>query len=163
MKNYKRSQKLAYLDIETSWKGTISVIGIYRSEIGTKQLVAPDMPPEILRKLLDDTSVIFTYNGSRFDLPVIKRFMGVDIESDFNHHDLMYDCWAQNLYGGLKKVERTLGIGRDTEGIDGIAAMNLWDRFIKYDDEESLEILLRYNKEDIENLEILALKLGVLK
>jgi len=38
----------------------------------------------------------------------------------------MFDCWKENLYGGLKKVEEKLGIERLSKGIDGIEAMRLW-------------------------------------
>jgi uncharacterized protein len=75
----------------------------------------------------------------------------------------MHDCWAKNLYGGLKKVEMTLGIHRDTEGMNGVDAMKLWEKHHREKDAGALEILLRYNREDIENLEILARKLGLIK
>jgi uncharacterized protein YprB with RNaseH-like and TPR domain len=88
--------------------------------------------------------------------------MQLDLEKRFLHRDLMYDCWAQSLYGGLKKVEIRLGIHRDTEGVDGIEAMRLWERFRRQTEMEALEVLLRYNREDVENLEALALKLGIL-
>ena len=38
----------------------------------------------------------------------------------------MYDCRKRKLVGGLKGVERTLGIHRDTEGVNGLQAMRLW-------------------------------------
>ena len=34
---------LAFLDIETSWQRTITIIGIYRPGSGTTQLVAPNI------------------------------------------------------------------------------------------------------------------------
>ena len=40
----------------------------------------------------------------------------------------------------------------DIEGINGIQAMRLWERHRRTGDHEALETLLRYNREDCENL-----------
>jgi len=161
----------AFLDIETSWQKTITVIGIYRSGEGTAQLVAPDIRRGRLLELLSGVETLFTYNGGRFDLPVIQAHLGLDLARALRHRDLMFDCWKKRLKGGLKAVERTLGIHRDSEGVDGLQAMNLWAAHQRSCAPlrppapaccEPLEILLRYNREDCENLETLASKLGVL-
>jgi uncharacterized protein len=151
----------AFLDIETSWERTITIIGIYRSEEGTTQLIAPRIERRALLEALDGVDLLFTYNGTSFDLPVIERRLGISLAKHLPHRDLMYDCWKRKLKGGLKGVERTLGIHRDTEGVNGLQAMNLWAAH-QQGDSEALELLLRYNKEDCENLEILAYKLGLL-
>ena len=151
----------AFLDIETSWERTITVIGIYKSGEGTTQLIAPQIERGALLDALDGVDLLFTYNGTRFDLPVIERWLGISLVKHLRHRDLMYDCWKRKLTGGLKGVERTLGIHRDTEGVNGLQAMNLWTAY-QQGNSEALELLLRYNKEDCENLEILAQKLGVL-
>lgn len=150
-----------FLDIETSWEGDITVIGIYTPGNGTVQLVGPKVTAANLRAALHGAGIIYTYNGSRFDLPVMHRRLGIDLKAQFVHHDLMYDCWKNNLYGGLKKVEQLLGIGRDTEGLGGTDAMNLWQTYVEQDDKAALELLLRYNREDIENLAIVAEKLSL--
>ena len=152
----------AFLDIETSWERTITIIGIYRSGAGTVQLVAPDINRLALLDALKGAEQLFTYNGTGFDLPVIELWLGITLAHYLPHRDLMYDCWKRKLKGGLKSVERTLGIHRDTEGVNGLQAMHLWAAHQK-GDAEALELLLRYNKEDCENLEILAHKIGVLK
>jgi len=151
----------AFLDIETSWERTITIIGIYRSGEGTTQLIAPKIEREALLRALDGVERLFTYNGTGFDLPVIEKWLGIALTRHVPHRDLMYDCWKRKLKGGLKGVERTLGIHRDTVGVDGLQAMNLWAAY-RQGDAEALELLLRYNKEDCENLEILAHKIGVL-
>ena len=73
----------------------------------------------------------------------------------------MYDCWKYNLKGGLKVVERKLGIGRNLEGIDGFVAVRLWSDYVNGNDEDALNTLLEYNKEDVVNLRILRQKLWV--
>jgi uncharacterized protein len=152
----------AFLDIETSWERTITIIGIYRGGVGTTQLIAPEINRAALLQAMDGIERIFTYNGTGFDLPVIERWLGVKLTSLAPHRDLLYDCRKRKLVGGLKGVERTLGIHRDTEGVDGLQAMKLWAAY-QCGDSEALELLLRYNREDCENLEILAHKIGVLE
>jgi uncharacterized protein YprB with RNaseH-like and TPR domain len=149
----------AYLDIETSFGGEITVVGIFRPPDHLIQLVGDEANWTNLWNALDGVTTILTYNGSRFDLPVIKRAVKLDLNKYFSCRDLMYECWDKNLYGGLKRVEEQLGIHRVSKGIDGLEAMRLWERFRLYADEESLRILLEYNREDVVNLITLEEKL----
>jgi uncharacterized protein YprB with RNaseH-like and TPR domain len=152
----------AYLDIETtglSWfYHDITVIGIYladRSGGSMVQLVGEEVTEENLLHALEGVDTIFTYNGSRFDLPFIYNLLGVDLTAMFQHHDLMYDCWQNNLYGGFKAVEQQLGIRRQLKGIDGLEAVRLWWRYRDYFDQDALALLLEYNREDVVNLKTL--------
>ena len=149
----------AYLDIETSFSGKITVIGIYHKSDSLLQLVGDDITPHNLMSSLDTISTIVTYNGTRFDLPVIKNRLGTDLKEHFLSLDLMYECWRQNLYGGLKKVEEQLGITRKSQGIDGWEAMQLWERYVHSNDLQALHTLLNYNREDVLNLPILEKRL----
>ena len=156
----------AYLDIETtglSPSGSeITVIGIHickGEEESFVQLVGRDIDADSLLEALDGVQVIHTYNGSRFDLPFIHRKLGVNLEEIFAHRDLMYDCWKNNLRGGLKSVECQLGIDRSSVGIDGLEAVRLWWRYVETFDLDALNILLKYNKEDVQNLKVLKEKL----
>ena len=72
----------------------------------------------------------------------------------------MYECWQRNLYGGLKEVERKLGIKRKLTGIDGKIAVVLWHNYKFYRDKSSLTTLLEYNKEDVSNLMLVRHKLN---
>lgn len=153
----------AYVDVETDEDQWITVVGIFRPDRGNRQWVRPDLPADEMKAFLDGVETVFSYNGARFDLPLIKDQLKLDIAGHFEHRDLMHDCWANNLYGGLKKVEMTLGIHRDTEGMNGVDAIKLWEKHHREKDAEALEVLLRYNREDVENLEILARKLGLIK
>lgn len=149
----------AYLDIETSFNGNITVVGILRQGKGFVQLVQDKIILHSIEDALRDMDTICTYNGNKFDLPVIKRELGLDLRQKFKSHDLMYDCWRLNLYGGLKRVEERLGIVRQSKGIDGMEAMRLWQRYERYGDMDSLNRLLFYNREDVENLVVLEQKL----
>lgn len=151
----------AYLDIETTglslFCDRVTVVGISIGEGGAEvvQLVWPNITAELLHKALRGVEVIYTYNGSRFDLPFIQSQAGIDLSQDFVHHDLMYDCWTNRLYGGLKVVESMLGIPRTLKEIDGKEAVRLWERYERDQDQDALRILLEYNKEDVVNLKAL--------
>ncbi|MBI5967813.1 MAG: ribonuclease H-like domain-containing protein [Deltaproteobacteria bacterium] len=141
-----------YLDIETSFGGEITIVGIFRPPDRLVQLVGEEVNWTNLWNVLEGVTEILTYNGSRFDLPVIKRVVGLDLNKYFECRDLMYHCWEKNLYGGLKRVEEQLGIERASKGIDGLEAMRLWERFRIYGDEKALQALLEYNRDDVINL-----------
>lgn len=158
----------AYLDIETTglsrFYDDITVIGIYRCN-GTDseliQLVGEQATRDNLLKALEGVNIIYTYNGSRFDLPFIDASLGVDLEAKFYHHDLMYDCWRNNLYGGFKSVEQQLGIARQLQGIGGLEAIWLWWEYQNGYDQNALNLLLQYNKEDVVNLKTLRERLAM--
>jgi len=158
----------AYLDIETTSlspsDGELTVVGIYldRGKIESFiQLVGEEISAPRLLEALEEVQVLYTYNGGRFDLPYIQAKLGIDLTKHCLHHDLMYDCWRRNLYGGLKEVERRLGIERKSAGIDGYMAVRLWLNYKLYDDEKALLTLLGYNREDALNLKALRQKLKV--
>jgi len=156
----------AYLDIETtglsSFYDDITVVGIYlANDTGNRlvQLVGGDVTRVNLLRTLRCVDTIYTYNGSRFDLPFINLRLGVNLREHFHHRDLMYDCWSNNLYGGFKSVERQLGILRRVRGIGGAEAVILWSRYQIDHDRKALDLLLEYNREDVVNLMTLRGKL----
>jgi len=145
----------AYLDIETTFSGSISVIGIYRPDAGTTQLVGGGVSDLNLYRALAEVDTIVTFNGSSFDLPMIRKRLLADLKAEFAHRDLLYICRRQGLRGGLKVVEQRLGIARATAGITGWDAPRLWSRFERYGDRAALDTLLAYNYEDVVNLAVL--------
>ena len=156
----------AYLDIETtglcSFYDEITVIGICLANSTEKrlvQLVGIDATGDNLLRTLRCVDTIYTYNGSRFDLPFINFRLGVNLKDHFHHRDLMHDCWRNNLYGGFKAVERQLNIPRRLRGITGAEAVVLWWRYQIGRDKKALDLLLEYNKEDVVNLITLRRKL----
>lgn len=142
----------AYLDIETTWQRTISVIGIYLPQRGTIQLVGAGVSDVNLYAALAGVETIFTFNGASFDLPIIYKALGADLKREFMHCDLLRECRRQNLRGGLKIVEQKIGIARSTYGLDGRDALRLWQAYESYNDQAALDLLLRYNRDDIINL-----------
>jgi uncharacterized protein YprB with RNaseH-like and TPR domain len=152
----------AYLDIETTGLSPIdcmvTVVGIYicnGEDTRVIQLVGKDIRADGLIEALEGVRIIHTYNGKRFDLPFIHYCIGVDLSRIYPHHDLMYDCWSKNLYGGLKAVERQLGIERRLKDVNGYEAVRLWWKYVDSFDLEALNKLLEYNREDVVNLRVL--------
>ena len=157
----------AYLDIETTGLSRkscdITVVGIAVEKAG--QIIPSYQMDTItadwILKTLEGVDEMYTYNGSRFDLPFIKGKLGLDLKNQIKHTDLMYACWKQDLKGGLKAVEKKIGIKRQLTDIDGYMAVVLWWRYKNNNDINALQTLLKYNEEDVVNLRILRKKLGV--
>ena len=160
----------AYLDIETTGlypqQDNITVIGIYFCDGNEGQLVQlynSSLNCEALLKAMEGTDNIYTYNGERFDLPFIQASLGPDLSRMHSHTDLMFDCWKHNLKGGFKAVLRRLGIDRETEGLSGLHAIWLWEQYCKQNDQSALELLLKYNRDDVVNLKQLKDSLAELR
>ncbi|MFC2021547.1 ribonuclease H-like domain-containing protein [Chloroflexota bacterium] len=152
----------AYLDIETTGLSAtdcmVTVVGMYvcnGEDVKVVQLVGKDITADSLLEALYGVKIIHTYNGSRFDLPFIHRCLGINLKLIFPHRDLMFDCRKNNLYGGLKAVERQLGIERRLKDMNGWEAVRLWWKYVETSDLEALNKLLEYNKEDVVNLKTL--------
>ena len=144
-----------YLDVETTYQGKLTVIGLHHEALGTVQLVGADITAANLEAVLPLAICVYTYNGDRFDLPIIARELGVDLRNRYRSVDLMKLCQRARLYGGLKRVEEQLGITRQLTGVSGKDAVALWYQHQKTGCPESLEKLLAYNREDVENLKCL--------
>ena len=156
----------AYLDIETTGLSPgdciVTVVGMYichGEDARVVQLVGKDVTTKHILGALEGASMIHTYNGSRFDLPFIHCCLGVDLNRLFPHRDLMYDCWRKKLYGGLKAVERQLGIERRLKDMNGWEAVRLWWKYVDSFDLKALDKLIEYNKEDVVNLKTLKARL----
>jgi len=158
----------AYLDIETTglsrYDCDLTVIGVAlekERKIEVIQLIEDDLYEQRLLEVLGGVDEIYSYNGSRFDLPFIEAKLRLDLKQCFKHTDLMYDCWRHNLKGGLKVVERKLGIDRKLKDVDGYVAVQLWWDYVNNGNQQALKNLLKYNEEDVVNLRVLRRKLGV--
>lgn len=120
----------------------------------TETLVADeDLTRETVARELDSADLLVSFNGARFDVPFLETAFDLSIETP--HLDLMYPCRKAGLTGGLKAIERELGIGREEEGVDGREAVRLWHAYER-GDEAALDRLVRYNRDDTRNLAILA-------
>jgi len=159
----------AYLDIETTGfrpsNGDITVIGIYLEKGGRKEFVSlidNDINPIRLGEIFKGIDLIYTYNGSTFDLPFIQAKLGLDITRCCKHIDLMKECHERGIYGGLKETERKFGITRKWD-VHGREAVALWYKYKYEGNKEALNTLLEYNKEDVVNLSQIKRKLAEMR
>lgn len=149
------SSRLAYIDIETTGQGAysdITTIGVYadgRAKVFVRGINLDEFPTAT-----EHHDIFVTYNGASFDVPFLRREFGDSFEMAANI-DLRYVLGALGYKGGLKLVEKKLGLSRPTElqGVDGFEAVLLWQRWKNRENTAALSKLIRYNLEDIVNLE----------
>ena len=142
----------AYLDIETCAGGQVTVVGVYREDRGFRQLVGGEITDVAVWEALEGVDTLCTYNGERFDLPILERETRLDLRSHFCSLDLLCECRRVGLKGGLKRMEERFGIARATRGMNGWDAVSLWARYETQGDQNALALLLEYNREDVMNL-----------
>ena len=96
--------------------------------------------------------LVVTFNGSQFDVPFLRAHFP-QARLDQAHIDLRFVLASLGYRGGLKMVERSLGLERDQaiQGVDGFEAVRLWHRF-RRGDRGALEKLVLYNLTDVVNL-----------
>ncbi len=153
-------EECVFLDIETSGMGRhddVTVIGLYDG-LDTKSMVKGiNLNYNILRNELRKYKLIVTFNGATFDIPFInKRYAGV--LPNIPNFDLRVACRRIGLRGGLKEVEKGLGIRRSKviEKMYGGDALLLWRMFKASGDDYYLRLLVEYNEEDVFNLKKIA-------
>jgi len=146
-----------FLDIETCYNnGQITVIGMYDGKDTKTMIRGANFSRELLLDELNKHSMLITFNGRSFDIPLLEKYFGIKIE--IPHLDLRHLCARIGLRGGLKQIEKQLGITRakDVQNVTGADAAKLWDIFIATGDEYYLDLLIKYNEEDIINLKPIA-------
>ncbi len=147
----------AYVDIETTglaWpEGCITTIALYDGDSVRTYVQGVNL--EAFADDILDYGLLVTWNGRGFDAPILRRALRIPL--DMAHLDLLPVFRALGLRGGLKAVEKTLGLDRDgLDGVDGWAAVRLWRAYERSGDPEVLETLLAYNVADVLSLEYLA-------
>lgn len=108
---------------------------------------------ENFRDIISNYSMIVTFFGHGFDIPVLqRRFPG--LRMDQIHLDLCPALRKVGFKGGLKRIEKHLGIKRssETEGLTGYDAVKLWRSYYRMRNDDALETLIAYNREDCVNL-----------
>lgn len=146
-----------FFDIETTgldrYRNRVTTVSCYRNGQVTTLVRGEDLTADRLRREFDQADLLATFNGARFDVPFVETEFDMDVTTP--HLDLMYPCRKLGLSGGLKPIERELGIERDLPEVDGREAVRLWHRY-ESGDQSALERLIEYNREDTVNLQRLA-------
>lgn len=140
-----------FLDIEIDSYGKISVVGISNYYQTNQFVQSINLNKKILEDELQKYKLMISFNGSVFDLPKLKKQLQLNI--NFPHIDLYHLCARLGLKGGLKEIERQLNLKRPAH-LRG-NPVDLWKAFHASGDREYLELLLEYNREDVENLKLI--------
>ncbi len=152
--------RTAYLDIETdglSSEATVTVVGVHKGNETTTLVRDRGLNPESLERALEGCKLLVTFNGSSFDIPILGYHFPFSVPN-VPHFDLRHACSRVGLKGGLKNIERRLGMARpkEVDYVTGEQAVYLWNLWERKGRENALKLLTRYNAEDTENLKPLA-------
>lgn len=151
---------VAFLDIETtgiSYRSPITVVGIFDGTRMHTLVRGQNLTRTNLEGILSKVSMMVTFNGSSFDVPMIQtQFPGV--VPSIPHIDLKHTLRRLGHTGGLKRIERELDIERDrrVEYMTGEDAVYLWRLWERQGKKNALDLLVEYNTEDCRNLKALA-------
>ncbi len=151
-------ERAVFLDIEInglSFYSDITVVGVYGCSNNKMVSLVKGMnlTQYTLGQALKDAGIIVTFNGSSFDLPFIRRQFPLTLP-EVPHFDLRFGARKLGLSGGLKALEKTLGITRDfeVENLAGEDALIYWRMWKKDGNKKALRLLRKYNREDVMNL-----------
>ena len=151
---------VGYLDIETDGLDRDSEVTVVTVHSGSDTITlvnGDDLCSESLSEAMENVSMLVTFNGRCFDVPTL-RCSFPDVDLDLPHFDLRFGCKDIGMTGGLKNIERSIGLERseDIADVDGLEAVRLWKRWTNAGDKESLRRLVEYNRADTVNLATLA-------
>jgi uncharacterized protein YprB with RNaseH-like and TPR domain len=146
--------RAVYLDIETSVgqheADEITLIGLYDGH--NVQTFVNGVNLNEFEIGIAPYEIVVTFNGSLFDLPVIRRHFPHIVLPPV-HIDLRFFLRRLGYRGGLKTIEKTFSLSRasEIEGMTGYDAVKLWKAY-EYGDRSALERLIQYNTADIVHL-----------
>ena len=155
----------SYFDIETSGLEADSIVTLVCCfhEGRPLRFMADENLDDFL-DLLEEVRLLVSFNGASFDVPrVLARFHIPVLPCP--HVDLRWLCHHAGWRGGLKKIERALGLRRppDLEGLGGAEAVGLWQAWSGLGDEKAKRTLERYCSADTVMLKVLAGKICALQ
>jgi uncharacterized protein YprB with RNaseH-like and TPR domain len=153
--------RATYFDIETNgmnYGDNITLIICYHKKRVYQFLNGDNL--DAFLDFLDDVSLLVSFNGTSFDIPMIENYFRIP-KLKIAHLDLRWLAYHVGLKGGLKKIEKKLGIQRSeaVDGLDGMDAIYLWIEWKNNQNQNSLDRLIEYCTYDVISLETLAKKI----
>ena len=148
--------RAAFLDIETTGlnlPATVTVVGITVGRDHTPLVRGINLSKDAIERALRPARILVTFNGGSFDLPALRMaFPGLKL--DMPHIDIRHLAPRAGIRGGLKKVERILGIqrAREIKMLCSHDAVYLWRIWERKQSGNALRLLIDYNRADVENL-----------
>ena len=149
--------RAVYLDIETNSFGEITVVGLYGQGLYTSLIRGESLTWLRLKDEFSRYALLVTFCGSTFDLPMLRAHFP-DLPLGQPHLDLCSVGKQLGYRGGLKAIERAMGIERSPElqGLTGHDAVQHWNRWRHRRDDDARRLLVAYNEADCVNLRPLA-------
>ena len=145
-----------YLDIETTGLfprcDEVTVVGVFDGNNYEALVASRNLTLTNLRRTIKGCKLLVTYYGRIFDVPFLQEtYPALDLRVP--HFDLCFTGRRLGLKGGLKAVEKSLGIERpeEIEHVDGFEAVRLWYRYMS-GNKKALDRLMAYNQADTKNL-----------
>lgn len=139
-----------YFDIETDGKQeqAPTVVALF-DDAGLHVFIQGRNMDE-LPEAMAERRLWVTFNGSCFDVPVLREYFGKRFPTPDAHIDLRFVCRRLGMGGGLKEIEDKLGLGRPPhmKGVNGWDAVLLWRAYLARGDVEALRFLVEYNLYD---------------
>jgi hypothetical protein len=146
--------RTAFFDIETTGldaqRHVVTTVSVHMNGETRTLVRGRNLSADAIESLFDGAALLVTFNGKRFDVPFLEQSFDVSLR-DRPHLDVMYPCKRLDLTGGLKAIEREVGIERDRPDLSGEDAVRLWREYER-GDESALETLVSYNRDDTEHL-----------
>jgi uncharacterized protein len=144
------ADEAAYLDIETEGTAAdaeVTCVGVlYRGEV---RAFVNGFNLEAFPEFASGLTLLVTFNGSCFDVPVLeRRFRGLKLPRA--HIDARFTARSAGLEGGLKALEKGLGLERPLhlQGVNGFDAVRLWRIWRETSNRAALGKLVEYNLYD---------------
>lgn len=156
-----RLASAAFFDIETDGLAAGSRVTMIACLTGSRLEVfthGRDLDQFLQRT--EETELLVSFNGRTFDVPrLLDAFHLPSLGRD--HLDLRPVCKAAGHAGGLKQIEKSLGIIRppDITGVTGEDAQWMWRAWEKDGDTGLRDRVVRYCAADVVALRLLAAKL----
>lgn len=148
------ADRALFLDIETTGLSpeynevtVIGALGGGRLALFVKGINLGEFPAYV-----QQFPLLVTFNGSQFDVPFLRAHFP-KARLDQAHIDLRFALASLGYRGGLKAVERRMGLRRDPaiQGVDGFEAVWLWHLY-RRGDRQALRKLILYNLTDVVNM-----------
>ncbi|MGZ3460553.1 MAG: ribonuclease H-like domain-containing protein [Archangium sp.] len=139
-----------YFDIETdgAQEQVPTVVGLF--DASGLRVFIQGRNMDALPEAMAERRLWVTFNGSCFDVPVLRQYFGKGFPTPDAHIDLRFVCRRLGMGGGLKEIEDKLGLGRPPhmKGVNGWDAVLLWRAYRARGDVEALRFLVEYNLYD---------------
>jgi uncharacterized protein YprB with RNaseH-like and TPR domain len=145
------ASEAVYFDIETDGSDTQvpTVVSLY-DDTGLHVFIQ-GRNMDALPEALASRRLWVTFNGSCFDVPVLRDYFGHgSFPVPAAHIDLRFVTRRLGMGGGLKEIEDKIGAARPPhlKGVNGWDAVLLWRAYLRRGDVEALRYLVEYNLYD---------------